>query len=65
MPETITLSTDALALLTLHRSGGSLMVDQHAPESLPGRTVDETRAAVTLPPSRSSGKKHRHGTRFL
>jgi hypothetical protein len=43
--ETITLSPDALALLQLHFSRRSLIVGGAHPESLPGRTLEETRTA--------------------
>ncbi len=42
---TLALSEDALALLRLHHDGGSLVMGVHDPESLPGRSVEETRAA--------------------
>ena len=40
-----TLSDDAQALLTLHSSGRYLSMHRSKPESLPGRTTDETRRA--------------------
>jgi hypothetical protein len=45
MPDTITLSADALALLQLHFSRRSLIVGGANPESLPARTVEETKTA--------------------
>jgi hypothetical protein len=40
-----TLSDDARALLRLHFSGRYLSMRRSNPESLPGRTADETRSA--------------------
>ncbi len=40
-----TLSDDARALLRLHFSGRYLSMRRSNPESLPGRTADETRCA--------------------
>jgi hypothetical protein len=40
-----TLSDDAQALLRLHLSGRYLSMRRSNPESLPGRTADETRCA--------------------
>jgi hypothetical protein len=45
MPDAITLSPDALALLNLHFSRQSLIVGGANPESLPGRSVEETKTA--------------------
>ena len=39
------LSADALTLLRLHLAGESLQVGALDPQSLPGRTVEATRAA--------------------
>jgi hypothetical protein len=41
----VQFSENALALLRLHFSGHSLMMGASNPESLPGRTVEETQAA--------------------
>jgi hypothetical protein len=41
----VTLSDDALALLKLHFAGGYLSMRRSNPDSLPGRTADETRLA--------------------
>ena len=43
MPEPPALSDDALELLRLHLGGRSLLMGGPEPESLPGRTVAETR----------------------
>jgi hypothetical protein len=45
MPETLTLSADALALLTIHFGGRSLAMGGPRLGSLPSRTVEETRIA--------------------
>jgi hypothetical protein len=42
---TLKLSADALSLLRLHSEGRSLIVGGPKPESLPGRTLEETRNA--------------------
>ena len=39
------LSKNALALLQMHQDGGSLQVDERNPETLPGCSIEETRAA--------------------
>jgi hypothetical protein len=41
----VQFSEVALALLRFHFSGQSLMMGGNGPESLPGHTADETRAA--------------------
>ena len=43
--QTATLSDDALALLHLHYSGRYLSMRRSQPESIPGRTAEETRLA--------------------
>lgn len=45
MSATLTFSSDALALLRLHFDRRSLIVGGTNPESLPGRTLDETKDA--------------------
>jgi hypothetical protein len=45
MSDQLDLSKDALSLLRLHFAGHPLSMRKSRPESLPGRTVEETRQA--------------------
>ncbi len=63
----MTLSADALALLELHFSRRSLIVGGANPETLPGRTLEETKiayrelvaAGLMMPRTPSSVAKNR------